>query len=216
MSFFGLFGGKKATLDDELFNLKFASKSLKKESTKSMKNMEIAKKKAADCMKKKDMESAQIYASNFIMHKNTSVNYLRLSVRLEAISAKLDTAIKMQQVTGQMATITKSMDKVMKSMNLEKISSIMDEFEKCMFDSEVQAGVVNKTMDGTTTGATDQSEIEAAMSQIAEENALDLGEALPSVAGMGAARVEEKPVGEGEDDDLMRRLAQLRAPTGNP
>jgi hypothetical protein len=29
--------------------------------------------------------------------------------------------------------------------------------------------------------------------QIAEENALDLGEALPSVAGMGAARVEEKP-----------------------
>ena len=61
--------------------------------------------------------------------------------------------------------ITKSMDKVMKSMDLEKISAVMDDFEKAMWDSEVQAGVVNKTMDGTTTGATDQSEIEAAMAQ---------------------------------------------------
>ena len=49
------------------------------------------------------MDSAQIHASNFIMYKNTSVNYLRMSARVEAVSAKLDTAIKMQTVTKQMA-----------------------------------------------------------------------------------------------------------------
>jgi hypothetical protein len=52
------------------------------------------------------MDSAQIHASNFIMYKNTSVNYLRMSARVEAVSAKLDTAIKMQTVTKQMAVRT--------------------------------------------------------------------------------------------------------------
>jgi len=50
-------------------------------------------------------EIAQIHASNAIMHKNNSVNYLRMSSRIDAVAGKLNAAIKMNKVTGSMAQV---------------------------------------------------------------------------------------------------------------
>jgi charged multivesicular body protein 1 len=47
---------------------------------------------------------------------------LRLSSRLDAVASRVETAVTMRQVTGNMTSVVKGMDKAMDSMNLERVS----------------------------------------------------------------------------------------------
>lgn len=76
------------------------------------------------------MENAKIHAENAIRQKNQSINYLRMSARVDAVASRVQTAITTKRVTQGMTGVVKAMDAAMKSMSLEKISSVMDKFEK--------------------------------------------------------------------------------------
>lgn len=45
-----------------------------------------------------------------------------------------------------MANVVKSMDSAMKSMSLEKVSQVMDKFEKQFEDLDVHSSVMENTM----------------------------------------------------------------------
>ena len=66
-------------------------------------------------------EGARIYAANAIRKKNESLNLLRLSSRVDAVASRVETAVTMRQVTGNMTSVVKCMDKAMESMNLERV-----------------------------------------------------------------------------------------------
>lgn len=86
-------------------------------------------------------EGAKIYASNAIRKKNESLNLLRLSSRIDAVSSRVETAVTMRQVswaavelgawteadelhfqvTGSMTAVVKNMDRAMADMNLERV-----------------------------------------------------------------------------------------------
>ena len=59
-------------------------------------------------------DGARIYASNAICKKSESLNLLRLASRIE-------TAMSMRQVTGNMTSVIKDTDKAMEAMNLERV-----------------------------------------------------------------------------------------------
>ena len=63
----------------------------------------------------------------------------------------------------------KSMDAAMKSMNLEKISALMDKFEKQFEDLDVQSSYMENTMSQSTTTAVPQNDVDNLMSQVADE-----------------------------------------------
>mmetsp|Transcript_24995 Transcript_24995/g.39269 ORF Transcript_24995/g.39269 Transcript_24995/m.39269 type:complete len:151 (+) Transcript_24995:747-1199(+) len=128
----------------------------------------------------------------------------------DAVSVKLGAAIKMQKVTGSMAQITKTMSKVLQTMDLGKIQMSMDKFEQAFEDSDVMAGTVMGTMDSSTALSTPQGEIEELMMQVADENQLDLGEDMPNAAKSAPAKATEQEAEE--EDELTKRLAQLKAP----
>lgn len=44
------------------------------------------------------MEGARIYAQNVIREKNQALNFLRLGSRVDAVAARLETAIRMQVI----------------------------------------------------------------------------------------------------------------------
>ena len=67
-------------------------------------------------------EGARIYAANAIRKKTESLNLLRLSSRIDAVASRVETAVTMRQVTGNMSSVVKGMDKAMESMNLERVS----------------------------------------------------------------------------------------------
>lgn len=66
-------------------------------------------------------EGARIYAANAIRKKTESLNLLRLSSRIDAVASRVETAVTMRQVTGNMSSVVKGMDKAMESMNLERV-----------------------------------------------------------------------------------------------
>jgi charged multivesicular body protein 1 len=65
---------------------------------------------------------ARIYASNAIRKKSEALNLLRLSSRIDAVSSRVETAVTMRQVTGNMSSVVMGMEKAMNSMNLDKVS----------------------------------------------------------------------------------------------
>lgn len=66
-------------------------------------------------------DGARIYAANAIRKKNEALNLLRLSSRVDAVASRVETAVTMRQMTGNMASVVKGMDKAMDSMNLERV-----------------------------------------------------------------------------------------------
>jgi len=211
MSFFG-FGGKKESLEDELFNLKFASKQLQKESKKSEKEVMKAKDKVGKALAEGKIDFAKIHSQNGIMHKNQAINYLRMSARIDAVAGKLGAAIKTQQVTGSMSQITKTMGKVLKSMKLEDIEKTMEQFEKAFEVTDVMAASVTGAMDSSTSMSTPASEVDDFMKEVADEKMLDFGAAMGNLGPGGKSAAKQPAASEEEDDELMKRLAALKAP----
>lgn len=72
-------------------------------------------------MQQRNNDIAKIYASNAIRKRSEALNLLRLSSRLDAVASRVDTALKMRQVTGNMTSVVKGMDKAMNTMNLEQV-----------------------------------------------------------------------------------------------
>jgi charged multivesicular body protein 1 len=68
------------------------------------------------------MDGARIYAANSIRKKSESLNLLRLASRIDAVASRVETAVTMRQLTGNMANVVKGMDKAMETMNLDRVS----------------------------------------------------------------------------------------------
>lgn len=108
---------------DQIFNLKFTSKQLNKQSQKSSKEEKAERLKVKKAIEKGNLDGAKIYAQNAIRKKNESLNYLRLASRLDAVVSRLDTQAKMSSVNKSMAGIVKALDKSLASNNLEQASA---------------------------------------------------------------------------------------------
>lgn len=176
-------------------------------------------------------DGARIYAANAIRKKNESLNLLRLSSRVDAVASRVETAVTMRQVTGNMTSVVKGMDKAMESMNLERvrprflslnvlsispchqISVVMDKFESQFSDLDVQTSYMEETMSNTTAVSMPQDEVEALMKQTAEEANIELQHDLASKELAPIPDLAQKErIGE-EDDMLAARLRALRPAT---
>lgn len=197
-----------SAMEKHLFNLKFAVKELERNSKKCEKEEKQEKAKTKQAIQKGNMEVARIHAENAIRQKNQSLNYLRMSARVDAVASKIQSAVTTRKVTNSMAGVVKAMDVAMKSMNLEKISQVMDKFEQQFEDLGVQTDVLENTMGQTTTTLVPQNDVDSLMQQVADEAGLELNMELPenpqgSTVGTASQMSQEQ-------DELSQRLARLR------
>uniref|UniRef100_A0A3P8ZIV7 Charged multivesicular body protein 1B n=1 Tax=Esox lucius TaxID=8010 RepID=A0A3P8ZIV7_ESOLU len=184
----------------------FAAKELQRNSQRCDKEERTEKAKVKKAIQKGNMEVARIHAENAIRQKNQSINFLRMSARVDAVAARVQTAVTMNQVTKSMAGVVKSMDATLKSMNLEKISALMEKFEHQFETLDVQTAQMEDTMATTTTLTTPQTEVDQLMHQMADEAGLDLTLELPQ----GETGSVASSIASTEQDELSQRLARLR------
>jgi len=137
------------------------------------------------------------------------VNYLRLSSRIDAVASRVETAYRMNRVTRAMTNITKAMERSMQEMNLEKITQVMDEFERQMEDMDVQGEYVENTINTTTALTTPQGQVDDLIQEVATEHGLQLSEQLGGLPARKAPEAEVAAVEEQEE--LAARLAKLRS-----
>jgi len=194
-------------MENHLFNLRFAAKSLERNAKKSDKEEVVEKKKLKKAIAKGNMDGARIHAENAIRQKNQALNYRRMSARVDAVAARVQTAVTTKQVTGSMAGVVKAMESAMKSMNLEKIANLMDRFEQQFENLDVQSQVMENTMMASSTLATPQGEVDSLMHQVADEAGLELNMDLPQAQ---ASSIGASSQASQEQDELSQRLARLR------
>jgi len=179
----------------------------------------VEKGKIKKALEKDNHDGARIHAQNAIRQKNNAQNYLRLSSRVDAVSSRLESAIKMQQVTKSMGSVVKGMDKVLGSMNVEAIGKVMEQFERSFEDMDVRSEYVEQTMNASTTAAMPEEEVDTLMQMVADEHGLKMvdkfGQAGTSSLGSASASAEQsgapQPMASAAaEDDLEERLRRLR------
>ena len=199
-----------AQMEKHLFNLKFASKQLLRDSKKAEKEEKAERTKLKKAIEKGNMEVARIHAENAIRQKSQAVNYLRMSARVDAVAQRVQTAVTTKRVTNSMSGVVKAKDSAMRSMNLEKISGLMDKFEKEFEDLDVQTSVMEGAMNTTTATNIPQDAVEGLMKQTADEAGLDLQQELPGAASNTIGTAQAASVPNPDQDELSQRLARLR------
>ncbi|KAH7293556.1 hypothetical protein KP509_28G030800 [Ceratopteris richardii] len=154
------------------------------------------------------MDGARICAENAIRKRTEQLNMLRLASRLDAVVARLDTQAKMNVVNKSMASIVKTLDSALATNNLQKMSETMDSFEKQFVNMEVQAEFVESAMAGSTSLSTPEDQVNVLMQQVADDYGLEVSIGLPQAENATPASQTDQV---SEEDDLSRRLAELKA-----
>lgn len=190
-------------LEKQLFNLKFAAKQMSRSATKCEKEEKVEKTKLKKALQKGNVEGARIHAENAIRQKNQALNFMKMSSRVDAVSSRVQTAVQMRNVTKSMAGVVKSMDSALKSMNLERVTHIMDQFERQFEHLDVQTQTMDEAMSGVTTLNTPEDQVVGLMQQASDEAGLELDLELPNNPTTLRSTTTEQ-------DDLTARLAQLR------
>merc|ERR1712203_214595 len=125
-----------------------------------------------------------------------------------ATASRVQSAVTTKKVTKSMEGVVKGMSAAMKSMNLEKISGLMDKFEKEFEDLDVQTSVMEGAMSQTTATNIPQDAVEQLMKQAADEAGLELNMDLPSAVNNTIGTSTQAATSE--QDELNQRLARLR------
>ena len=120
------------------------------------------------------MESAKIIAGESIRYSKEATNLHRMSGKMSAVSSKLDSAVRHQQVSQQIANAVPSMKNALKTLEKSGIAKNMDQFEKVFEDLDVQSAGMNAALDqvaGTTSA--DSEAINQLLAQMQGEAGLE-------------------------------------------
>jgi len=200
-------------LETQLFNLKFTSKQLARNSKKCEKGEKENKAKLKKAIQQGNMEGARIYAQNAIREKTQALNFLRLSSRIDAVSSRVETAVRMGQLNKSMGGVVKGMDKVLASMDVDKISKTMDTFEQQFEDLDVRSAYMEGAMSESSSNSTPQEQVDDLISMTADEHGLNLGSEFDAaLPGTSQPEPEKEPAAAApnQENDLAARLAALR------
>lgn len=205
-------------LDKALFNLKFTAKQLTRQAAKADRDAraEQAKLKKALQQSPPQPEIARLYAKSSIRNSKQRVELLTLAAKIDAVAARVQTAITMRTVTQTMTQTVKGMELALKNMDLEKIGAVMEKFESQFEDLDVVGGYYEGVAGGVESqqvGVEGHGEVDALISRVADEAGVELSEGLEQ----GAIPQGDLSIMEGKQKDqadleegLGDRLRALR------
>ena len=126
------------------------------------------KDKIKKAIQKGNTEVAKTHAENAVCQKNQAINFLRMSAKVDAVAARVQSAVTMGKVTKFMAGVVKFMDATLRSMNLEKISELMDKFEHQFETLDVQTQQMEDTISSTTILTIPQDQVTMLLQEMAD------------------------------------------------
>ena len=84
---------------EQLFQLKFCSKQLARLSKKAEQEQRKQEAQVKKALEKGNPEIARVYAENAVRKKNESLNYLRMSAKVDAVASRVQSAVAMKGVS---------------------------------------------------------------------------------------------------------------------
>lgn len=167
-------------LEDTIFDMRLSSKQLVKESQRCEREERQEKEKAKKSLEKGLIDIARIHAENAIRKKNDSLNYIRLSSKMDAVASRIQSAARTENMTNNFSKVIPQMNRVLKNMKLENISQTMTDFEKCFEDLDVASGYINESLNQSTSVSAPKEQVDGLLGEIASENNIKVSEELLS------------------------------------
>ena len=173
-------------------------------------------------MKQGHNDIARIYAGNAIRKQNEKLNLLQLASRVDAVAGRVQTAVTMRQITGNMMKVNRSLDVAMKSMSPEmvrdltatcvmaadniQIASVMVDFEKQFENVDSATELYQDITSSATAVGTPQEDVDRLMAQAADKAGVDLQQDLQEATPV---KTKVGPT-EQEEEAFTERLRALR------
>ncbi|KAI3405422.2 hypothetical protein KGF56_001766 [Candida oxycetoniae] len=198
-------------LEQSLFQLKFTAKQLNRQATKAAKEETQEKAKVKKALTQGNNDIAQLYAQNAIRKANERVNLLRLSSRIDAVASRIQTAVTMRSVTGNMTQVIRGMDKALQTMNLERISLVMDKFESQFEDLDSATNYYETSTNNVNAMTTPQDQVDELLNQVADEAGIEMKQDLNAAQVDIKSPVSATAISEEKEDKLAERLRALRS-----
>eukprot|EP00744_Colponema_vietnamica_P011364 GILI01015984.1.p1 GENE.GILI01015984.1~~GILI01015984.1.p1 ORF type:complete len:243 (-),score=72.49 GILI01015984.1:207-842(-) len=209
--------GNKPSIDDTVFQFKMNSKQLARMSQKAEKEHKAERAKIMTAMQKGNVEGARIYSQNAIRKKNESLNFLKLSSKMDAVASRLQAAAATQQMTNGIARCVPQLQRALDTMDVAKISTSMSEFERLFEDLDVKADFVVGAIDSTTSGTTPADQVDSLIREVADEHGLEVSTMLSGISATGPLKAPTTALASSTAaapapaaDDLEARLSRLR------
>lgn len=197
-------------LEQSLFQLKFTAKQLNRQALKAAKEELQEKAKIKKALVQGNNDIAQLYAQNAIRKANERINLLRLGSRIDAVALRVQTAVTMRSVTGNMTLVIRGMDKALQTMNLEHISLVMDKFENQFEDLDASTNYYESTTNNVNALTTPQEDVDELLSQVADEAGIEMKQGLNETK-VDIATPPVSTISEEKEDRLAERLRALRS-----
>mmetsp|Transcript_3410 Transcript_3410/g.4213 ORF Transcript_3410/g.4213 Transcript_3410/m.4213 type:complete len:203 (-) Transcript_3410:194-802(-) len=201
--------GARMTMEDQIIELRMASKQMKRQSQKCSKQEKAEQMKVKKAIEQGDKERAKIHAENSIRNKNNSINFLRLASRMESIVQRLQTAQSIKNMSKSMMTTTKIMQTALSSMNVEKISATMDTFEKQFEELDIQSAVMEDSVKQANANTIKEDQVDNLMRQVADEHNLKMEDDMLDAPKNKLQEKDEKKVEEKSLEDRLNALQDL-------
>jgi charged multivesicular body protein 1 len=173
-------------------------------------------------MKQGHNDIARIYAGNALRKQNEKLNLLQLASRVDAVAGRVQTAVTMRQITGNMMKVNRSLDVAMKSMSPERvrdltatcvmaadniqIASVMVDFEKQFENVDSATELYQDITSSATAVGTPQEDVDRLMAQAADKAGVDLQQDLQEATPV---KTKVGPT-EQEEEAFTERLRALR------
>ena len=169
-------------LNEAAFQMKWQARSLEKEANKAQANREVQMKKAKVMMDAGDMASAQIIAGEAIRYQKESVSLQRMSGKMGAVGAKLESAARTQQISMQIRNAVPGLKNCLKQMEKSGVANNMANFEKVFEDLDVNIEGMTGALDNVAGATTeDNAAVMDLLTQMQSDQAMNAGAAMGAV-----------------------------------
>ncbi|KAJ3426650.1 charged multivesicular body protein 1a [Anaeramoeba flamelloides] len=147
---------------------------LHKQSIKKEKEMErIKKKQVSRAIKEGNLEKARIYSEMAIRRHKESIQYLKMSSKLDQVRLKLEQQQALSKISKSMKNVTKILGKELKgSLNLMQMGKILEKVESKMDDLEIMDETMQEILKGSETVAS-SNEVEDLIQQFQDEKEIN-------------------------------------------
>lgn len=127
------------------------------------------------------------------------------------MAARLDTAIRTQQMSKSMGKIVKGMSKALKSLDVREIDKTMGMFEANFDDMDERTKTMESAIDSTTSQGAPAQEVDALIRMVADEHNLALGAEMDGLAAPAGVLLVDATVA---DDAAAEAPEKIAVPAG--
>ncbi|KAF6003939.1 hypothetical protein CCYA_CCYA05G1501 [Cyanidiococcus yangmingshanensis] len=217
----GLVQSSSQKYQEHIFKLLLLEKHLRRQANRCQREREryVTQLKAA--LKAGNADVSVVSAESAVRKSRERTTYLRLAARLESVVGRLQAARDFGKVGSELGLLAADMDGAIRVLDVERLDSSLRLLEGRLDDLQVRDVLINNGLERVSAGVASQTpeedEVALLIRQTAEENNLELSQALgstPSLPFLQRERAREQQAKRihQEHEDLSARLRALQLP----